>query len=113
LQAEHAQSRPDGARVAKCYQKLGALRLKTGREQEAMEAFRWAAEQSERVFGAGHPETAQSLADLGMLLRQQGNHTEAQSCLRRALDIHRSASGLDSKEATEGLFHLAASLEES
>ena len=58
-------------------------------------------------------ETAQSFAELGMLHRQHGNHIEAQRCLRRALDIHREASGLDSHEATEGLYHLAASLEES
>jgi len=113
LQAEQAHSRPDGARVAKCYQKLGAVRLKTGREAEAMEAFRWAAEQSERAFGAGHTETARSLGDLGTLLRHQGNHVEAQTCLRRALDIHREAEGLDSHEATQGLSQLASSLEES
>lgn len=113
LQTEKAESRPDGVRVAKCYQKLGALRLKTGRDGEAMEAFRWAAEQAERVFGPGHPETAQSLGDLGALLRRHGDHAGAQQCLRRALDIHREAAGLDSREATDGLYQLASSLEES
>ena len=113
LSAEQATARPDGVRVARCYQKLGAVRLKTGRDAEAMEAFRWAAEQSERAFGAGHTETAQCLGDLGTLLRRQGNHAEAQHCLRRALDIHREAAGLDSREATQGLFQLASSLEES
>jgi tetratricopeptide (TPR) repeat protein len=113
LQTEKAESRPDGVRVAKCYQKLGELRLKTGREAEALEAFRWAADQSERVFGAGSTETAQCLGELGTLLRRQGNHAEAQRCLRRALDIYREATGLDSREATEGLYQLASSLEES
>jgi tetratricopeptide (TPR) repeat protein len=113
LQAEQANSRPDGVRVARCYQKLGAVRLKTGREREATEAFRWAAEQSERAFGAGHTETARCLGDLGTLLRREGNHSEAQTCLRRALDIHREAAGMDSREATEGLYQLASSLEES
>ena len=92
---------------------LGAVRLKTGREREATEAFRWAAEQSERAFGAGHTETARCLGDLGTLLRREGNHSEAQTCLRRALDIHREAAGMDSREATEGLYQLASSLEES
>jgi tetratricopeptide (TPR) repeat protein len=50
---------------------------------------------------------------LGMLSRQHGDHAEAQRCLRRALDIHRVASGPDSHESTQALFHLAASLEES
>ncbi len=113
LRDEQACSRPDGARVAKCYQKLGALRLKTGQEREALEALHWAAEQSERVFGAAHIETAQSLGDLGTLLRRHGEHAEAQRCLRRALDIHREASGLDSLPATQGLYELASSLEES
>jgi tetratricopeptide (TPR) repeat protein len=113
LQSELAQSRPDGARVAKCYRKLGNAYLKDGHNAEAMEAFRHAAELSEQVFGGAHSETAQSFAELGMLRRQHGDHTEAQRCLRRALDIHREVSGLDSHEATEGLYHLAASLEES
>jgi hypothetical protein len=113
LRAEHADGRPDGARVAKCYRKLGTARLKSGRNAEAMEAFRQAAEMSNRVFGAEHTETAQSFGELGMLLRQHGDHAEAQRCLRRALEIHRGASGLDSHEATQGLYHLAASLEES
>jgi len=48
-----------------------------------------------------------------MLSRQNGNHAEAQRCLRKALDIHRVASGHDSHESTQALYHLAASLEES
>jgi Tfp pilus assembly protein PilF len=113
LQAELADSQPDGARLARCYRKLGTLHLKTERYAEAMEAFRQSAEVSERVFGAQHPETAQSFGDLGMLLRRHGDHAQAQLFLRRALDIHREASGLDSHEATQGLHHLASSLEES
>jgi tetratricopeptide (TPR) repeat protein len=48
-----------------------------------------------------------------MLSRQNGEHAEAQRCLRRALDIHRVNSGPDSHESTQALYHLAASLEES
>jgi tetratricopeptide (TPR) repeat protein len=113
LEAERAESSPDGARVSKLYRSLGALRIKIGREPEALEAFRWAVEQSEKAHGLGHAETAQSLGELGMLLRRNGDHAEAQRHLRRALEIHREASGLDSREATEGLYHLASSLEES
>jgi tetratricopeptide (TPR) repeat protein len=113
LRAEHAESKPDGARLARCYRKLGTMRLKSGHRAEVMEAFGQAAELAERAFGAEHAETAQSLADLGMLLREQGDHVEAQRHLRRALEIHRAASGLDSQEATHGLYQLASSLEES
>jgi tetratricopeptide (TPR) repeat protein len=113
LEAEKAQSRPDGARILTCYQKLGALRLKTGREDEALEAFRWGAEQAERIYGAAHTKTAECLGQLGALQRGKGNHLEAQRCLRRALEIHREAAGLDSHEATDGLYQLASSLEES
>jgi len=99
--------------MARCYRKLGITRLKSGRQAEALEAFRQAADLSERVFGPEHAETAQSFAELGMLHRQHGNHAQAQLFLRRALDIHRAASGLDSHQATQGLYQLAASLEES
>jgi len=113
LDSEHADRRPDGPRIARCYRKLGTAYLKSGYTEEALDAFRQAAERSEQVFGVGHTETAQSFGELGMLHRQLGQHGEAQRCLRRALDIHRQASGLDSHEATQGLYHLAASLEES
>lgn len=113
LTFENTQEKPDGARVAKCYRKLGTAYLKNGHNAQALEAFRHAAELSEQVFGGEHTETAQSFGELGMLHREHGQHTEAQHYLRRALEIHRTASGLDSHEATQGLYHLAASLEES
>ena len=78
-----------------------------------MEAFQRAAQLSEQAFGAEHVETAKSFSELGMLCRQKGDHAEAQRCLRRALQAHRAASGHDSHEATQALFHLASSLEES
>jgi tetratricopeptide (TPR) repeat protein len=113
LRAEHTEGKPDRQRVAKCYRKLGTARIQSGRNAEAMEAFRQAAQMSERVFGGEHVETAQSFAELGMLFRRHGDHVEAQRYLRRALDIRRQASGLDSHEATQGLHQLASSLEES
>ena len=48
-----------------------------------------------------------------MLSREHGDHSAAQQCLRRALDIHRVATGPDSHESTQALYHLATSLEES
>jgi tetratricopeptide (TPR) repeat protein len=87
--------------------------LKSGRKDEALEAFQQAAGLSEQVFGPNHLETAQSFAELGMLSRQHGNHAQAQWCLRRAAEIHQTASGLESHAATEAIFNLAASLEQS
>jgi tetratricopeptide (TPR) repeat protein len=111
LQSE--QGKPNRAMMAKCSRKLGTALLKTGRENEALEAFQKAADLSEAAFGTQHAETANNFVELGMLHRQQGNHPEAQKHLRRALEIHRAALGPDSLEAAQDLHHLSASLEES
>ena len=64
-------------------------------------------------------ETAAHLHELGRLHRRHGQHGAAQNCLRRALEIHRTAGqaggGVDSAEATQErhLYNLAASLEEA
>jgi tetratricopeptide (TPR) repeat protein len=110
---EAGQSQPDRARLATCARKLGTALLKSGRKEEAIEAFQQSASLAEQAFGANHPETAQSLSQLGMLSRQHGDHAEAQRCLRRALEIHREISGPESNAATEALYNLAASLEQS
>ena len=110
---ESGQSQPDRARLATCARKLGTALLKSERKVEAVEAFQQAASLSEQAFGPDHVETAQSFAELGMLWRQQGGHAEAQRCLRRAAEIHRTVSGLESHAATEALYNLAASLEQS
>jgi tetratricopeptide (TPR) repeat protein len=110
---EAGKSQPDRARLATCARKLGTALLKSGRKEEAFEAFQQAASLAEQAFGANHLETAQSLSQLGMLSRQHGDHAEAQRCLRRALEIHREASGPESNAATEALYNLAASLEQS
>ncbi len=110
---EAAQPKPDNARLATCARKLATALLNSGRDADAMEALERAAKLSEQAFGAEHVETANSLAELGMLYRQKGDHAGAQRHLRRALHIHRAVSGADSHEATRDLSHLAASLEES
>jgi tetratricopeptide (TPR) repeat protein len=110
---EAGQAQPDRARLATCARKLGTALLKSGRKEEAFEAFQQAAILAEQAFGANHVETAQSLSQLGMLSRQHGDHAEAQRCLRRALEIHRETAGPESNAATEALYNLAASLEQS
>ncbi len=110
---ESAQRTPDRARMALCARKLGTAYLNSGRTKEAFGAFQHAAHLSEQAFGPNHEHTAQSFAELGMLSRQHGQHAEAQRCLRRALEIHRVATGDESHESTQASYHLAASLEES
>jgi tetratricopeptide (TPR) repeat protein len=100
---EKSLPKPDHKRLASSARKLGTVLLNSGRTGEAMKAF-------ER---ADHVETANALAELGARHREAGNHPEAQKVLRRSLEIHRKASGIDSHAATQDLFHLAASLEES
>jgi tetratricopeptide (TPR) repeat protein len=109
---ENAQSKPDAARLAQCARKLGTALLKSERPAEAMQAFQRSAQLSEQAFGAEHLETGNILAELGALHRQQGDHPEAQRCLRSALKIHRAAAP-DSPQVTQDLYDLAASLEES
>jgi tetratricopeptide (TPR) repeat protein len=110
---ESEQSQPDRTRLATCTHKLGTTLLKSGRKEEAFQAFQQAASLSEQAFGAEHVETANSLSALGMLSRQHGDHAEAQRCLRRALEIHRATSGPESNAATEALYNLGESLEQS
>jgi tetratricopeptide (TPR) repeat protein len=88
MELEGSQSKPDNALLARCNRKLGTALLKVQRDAEAMEAFHQAATLSERAFGTGHVETANALAELGMLHREKGDHATAQRHLRRALQIH-------------------------
>src|SRR5882724_2840734 len=110
---ECARQTPDRARLALCARKLGTAYLNSGRTTDALAALQHAAHLSEKAFGPHHENTAQSFAELGMLSRQHGEHAEAQRCLRKALEIHRVATGDESHESTQALYHLAASLEEA
>lgn len=110
---EGSRPEPDHARLAKSSRKLGTALLNSGRTTEALAAFHQSAKLCEQTHGANHTETATSYVELGMLYRQHGEHAEAQRHLRRALQIHRAIGGPDSNEATQDLYHLAASLAES
>jgi tetratricopeptide (TPR) repeat protein len=113
IKIESSQSAPDNARLARCSRRLGTILLKNDRASEAMTAFEHAGQLSEEAFGPDHGETANILSELGLLQCQMGNHVQGQQTLRRSLEIHRTLTGPDSKEATQDLIHLALSLEES
>jgi tetratricopeptide (TPR) repeat protein len=118
IRLETAHSKPDHARLAKYSRKLGTALDRNQRPAEAVEALKKALGHAEKAYGGEHPETATHLHELGMLHRRQGQHDAAQVSLRRALSIHRtiakqSPEASNSREATEALYNLAASLEES
>ena len=110
---ETSMSKPDQKRLTSSARKLGTALLNSGRTDEALKAFKRAADLAEKTYGPDHVETGNALTELGERHRETGNHTEAQKVLRRSLEIHRKASGIDSNAATRDLFRLAASLEES
>jgi tetratricopeptide (TPR) repeat protein len=89
------------------------------RSAEASEALKTGLAHAEKAFGADHAEIAAYLQELGMLHRRHGDHASAQEHFRKALGVHRNlakvpgAEGVDAKAATEALYNLAASLEES
>lgn len=112
IHQQTARSAPDYGRLASCYRMLASALEHSARPAEAAAALHEAAGCAEKAFGAEHSETAAHLHELGMLHRRHGRHGDAQQCLRRALHIHRAASGADSHAATQALHNLAASLEE-
>ncbi len=57
----------------------------------------------ETLFGADHPDVAQSLTHLGWLLNERGRHGEARALLSRALDIRERTLGADHYLVAESL----------
>ena len=57
------------------------------RHDEAVEEARLSLEESEAVYGAGHPATARALNLQGILLREMGRPQEAREPLERALAV--------------------------
>src|SRR5579884_594487 len=110
---ENAQSNPDAARLARAARKLGTALARSQQHEGDLAAYERAVQLSEKAFGAEHAETGNTIAELGLLHRERGNHIDAQRHLRRALQIHRAVSGADSHEATRTAYHLAGSLSES
>jgi tetratricopeptide (TPR) repeat protein len=62
----------------------------------------------ERVPGPNHPDTGQSLINLALLFRHQGEVTAARPLFERALAIAEGAQGTDHPETVACLIHLAS-----
>ncbi|HEY1757338.1 MAG TPA: tetratricopeptide repeat protein [Bryobacteraceae bacterium] len=112
IRLETTRAKPDHARLASCSRKLASALEKSDRPAEAIGALKSAVSHAEKAFGGEHADTAVHLQELGILHRRHGHHAAAQACFRRAIMIHRKVQA-DSQEATETLYHLAGSLEES
>lgn len=116
---ETGSAKPDHARLALCSRKLALALEHSDRSAEASEALKTGLTHAEKAFGADHAEIAAYLQELGMLHRRHGDHASAQEHFRKALGVHRNlarvpgADGVDPKAATEALYNLAVSLEES
>ncbi len=110
---EMQRAKPNRARLALSMRNRGKLLLKSGRMQEAFKALDDSLKATELQWGAEHTETANALTEIGSFHRQIGNHAEAQKYLLRAVGVYRKSEAFDSTQASEGLHHLAASLEES
>jgi tetratricopeptide (TPR) repeat protein len=60
----------------------------------------------EKMLGVDHPDTAESLSNLGGLLDSQGDLTGARSYLERALAIRETALGPDHPDVATSLSNL-------
>lgn len=119
LALEAAQLKPNNQRLGLASRRIAAALVKSGRLKEAMATYQKALAYVEKAlgvdeqYGTEHLETATIHAELGMLFRQMGNHSEAQQHLRKALKIHRAVSGIESQQASLDIQNLALSLDEA
>jgi tetratricopeptide (TPR) repeat protein len=111
--AEVRLRQADPLQMARRVHRLGMIRHKNGQIEGAVQALAEAVTIREKVHGEAHLETAHQLTELGIVYRAQGNHAEAQRCLRRAQRIHERECGVDSPEANRDLHQLAGSLEDA
>ncbi len=109
--AIEAKSKP--MQVARRQRRLGSLRQRQGRLQEAADLLAACAATHERELGENHASTAHRLSDLSAVHLAMGNHAEAQRCLRRSIRVHEQQSGLESPQAMADLKMLTESLEAS
>ena len=89
---------------------IGAAYTNLGNHGAADSQLRAAVDITTRAVGDAHPDTAESLLQLGNLRVAQGQLGEAESLIRRALDIQRAALGEKHLKVGEALQALAVTL---
>jgi tetratricopeptide (TPR) repeat protein len=87
----------ESSTVAKAHTSVGNLYKKLGDLAKAGDHFRSSLQIFRRTVGAGSPLTASALANLGKLLLERKEYTEAQKCLKEslALEVRKDAFHLD------------------
>ena len=86
---------------------IGTVLQAIGRHPDAERHLARAVALRERVLGAGHPDTAASLAALGSTLASEGKLDEARRSQERALAVRRAALGEQHPSVARSLTSLA------
>ncbi|MBV8381181.1 MAG: tetratricopeptide repeat protein, partial [Planctomycetaceae bacterium] len=90
--------------------KVGGLR-RAGKYAEATSAARQALAIREAALGARHPDTAQSLNNLALLLKSQGDYAAAKPLYEQALAIRKAVLGARHPDTATSLNNLAGLLQ--
>ncbi len=98
----------DGARLMN---RMGYYLQSRGQYKGAEPLLRRALEGFERVLGAEHPDTLNSVNNLAELLRSQGEYAEAEPLYRRALEGYERVLGAEHPSTLNSVNNLAALLE--
>lgn len=85
---------------------MGRVYTSLGRYDRAEEHARRALARRKELYPAGHPEIAQSLNDLGLVMNEKSRYDAADSLFRRALALRRDHFGEHSFEVAESLQNL-------
>ncbi len=101
--AEQLQDQPEIQ--ARMFSVIGKTYHRFGMYDEAEELYERALEIREDLFGRTHEQIAESVNDLGVLMRARGNYDAAEQYLRRAVDMRRRLFKTDHND-------LAISIEE-
>lgn len=111
VRLEASLPHPNQARMARRMHNLGLARHLLG--EDATAVLEKAVKLHEQAFGQEHVETANALANLGILHGAMGRHEEARARLERALQIHGRELAYTSPEALRDFHNLACTLAEA
>ncbi len=90
------EAQPDAkGTLAAALNNLGKMEAQQGHFKEAEGILRRSVRESERVFGARHPNTAAGLVSLAEVLRLRHRYSEAEQVLQRAEEINAVSFGQD------------------
>ena len=107
-----AQGRPEDAKALEAWAsvlfKVAWYVSEIGQYSKAFELGSAALQARESVLEVDHPDTLNSLNNLGLVLRQQGRYGEAEKMLQKALEAKKRVLGEDHPDALRSIGNLAA-----